>query len=179
MEGTTQGCNLGMLFYSLGLTPLVRSLHLLREQLPISMKISQCWLADDACGVGTLEGLKVWFDKLTELGKRYGYYVNASKSWVILKNEQLLDKAKVIFKDTEVKFTTKGKRYLGSYVGSGTSQADYCQDKVKTWSEELERLCQVAKSNPQVAYCAYTHGFQHKFTYFSGPLKALKNMCNL
>ena len=27
MEGTTQGFNLGMLFYSLGLTPLVRSLQ--------------------------------------------------------------------------------------------------------------------------------------------------------
>lgn len=162
MEGTTQGCNLGMLFYSLGLTPLVRSLHLVREH----MKVKQCWLADDACGVGTLEGLKCWFDNLSEMGEKYGYHVNAAKSWIILKNEEQLEKAKLIFKDTDIKFTIEGKRYLGSFVGSGTAQGEYCRDKVKNWCEQLENLCQIARSNPQVAYCAYTHGFQHKFTYF-------------
>ena len=166
LEGTTQGCNLGMLFYALGLTPVVRSLNLQMGHQPVKLKTRQCWLADDACGVGTLDGLKIWFDILTELGKKFGYFVNDSKTWIILKNEDLLEKAKVIFKDTEVKFTTKGKRYLGSFVGTGISQEEYCRDKVKEWCDQLENLCQVAKSNPQVAYCAYTHGFQHKFTYF-------------
>ena len=38
--------------------------------------------------------------------------------------------------------------------------------KVASWCEELTKLCSIAKSDPHVTYCAYTHSFQHKFTYF-------------
>ena len=175
MEGTTQGCNLGMIFYSLGLTPVVRALDTLIKKLPD--KIQQCWLADDASAVGNVEGLKVWFDKLTDMGEKYGYLVNESKTWIVLKNESLVEKAKEVFKNTRIKFTTVGKRYLGSYISAGNieycqnsepcqTQDEYCQSKVSDWCEELEKLCYIAKSNPHAAYCAYIHSFQHKYTYF-------------
>jgi hypothetical protein len=175
MEGTTQGCNLGMLFYSLGLTPVVRALNRLIQDLP--EKLSQCWLADDASAVGKIDGLKIWFDKLVTMGEKYGYHVNESKTWIVIKNESLVEKAKTVFKNTQIKFTTVGKRYLGSYVSTGNAeccqnspncqtQDEYCQTKVSEWCNQLEKLSYIAKTNPHAAYCAYTHSFQHKYTYF-------------
>ena len=164
LEGTTQGCNLGMTFYSLGTIPLVRSLtKLIKDN---SLEIKQCWLADDASAVGSLKGLKAWWDKLIDLGIKYGYYVNEDKTWIILKNEALVEKAKEIFSDSKIKFTTRGKRHLGACVGSDEYKDEYCTKKVAEWCDQLERLCEVAKSNPHVAFSAYTHGFQHKFTFF-------------
>ena len=57
-EGTTQGCNLGMLFYALGVTPVVRDLDRLIKEM--EGKVRQCWLADDSSAAGTLEGIRIW-----------------------------------------------------------------------------------------------------------------------
>jgi hypothetical protein len=51
-------------------------------------------------------------------------------------------------------------------VGSDKFRDEYCNKKVTKWCEELAKLCNIAKSAPQVAYSAYIHSFQHKFTYF-------------
>ena len=50
LEGTTQGDNLGMIFYCLGIIPVLRSLKTLIESSELSVK--QAWLADDASAVG-------------------------------------------------------------------------------------------------------------------------------
>ena len=47
-------------------------------------------------------------------GKKYGYFVNESKSWLIIKDNSQLENAKMIFHDTAIKFTTEGKRHLGA-----------------------------------------------------------------
>ena len=115
-EGTTQGCNLGKIFYSLALTPVVRSLDQLIKSLNLQAK--QCWLADDAAAAGRLEALKLWWDHIVSQGEKYGYQVNESKTCIILKNEKLLDRAKQIFRDTKIEFTTEGKRHLGACIGT-------------------------------------------------------------
>ena len=163
-EGTTQGDNLGMIFYALGMTPVVRSLSMTIEEQ--NLKIKQCWLADDATAVGTLAGIRVWYDKLQILGQIHGYSINESKTWIIVKDEQTLLKAKEEFKDTKVKFTMDGKRHLGACIGSAKFKDEYCQEKVANWCQEIEKLCEIAKIHPQAAYAAYIHGYQHKFTYF-------------
>ena len=50
-------------------------------------QVMQVWLADDATGGGLLESLKKWWINIIEEGDRYGYYINESKSWLILKNQ--------------------------------------------------------------------------------------------
>ena len=65
----------------------------------------QAWLADDASGIGKLQQLRVWWDELVDSGLHYGYYVNAAKTWIIVKNEETLEAAKNIFSGTDVKFT--------------------------------------------------------------------------
>ena len=69
-----------MQFYALGTNPLLR---LLRAQVP---EVKQVWLADDATGAGKLDKLKEWWDKVILEGTKFGYFVNQSKSWLILKN---------------------------------------------------------------------------------------------
>ena len=78
-EGTTQGDPLAMQFYALGTNPLLENL---RSRMP---EISQVWLADDATGAGKLSHLKDWWDLLILEGRKLGYHVNESKSWLILK----------------------------------------------------------------------------------------------
>ena len=77
-EGTTQGDNLAMSFYGLGTKTLLDKLS---EQVP---QVKQVWIADDASGAGRLNELKEWRDIIILEGQKIGYYVNESKSWLIL-----------------------------------------------------------------------------------------------
>ena len=160
VEGTTQGDNLAMSFYALGLTPLIRNLKSLTPD------VLQVWLADDATGAGVLEQLRKWWSAVIELGERYGYYVNEIKSWIIVKNDDILKRAKTLFEGTGINFTTEGKRHLGAALGSDSFRAEYVKDKIKTWCDEIEKLSEFAISQPQAAYSAFVHGQQHKFSYF-------------
>ena len=79
-----------MLFCALGVTPVVRDLDRLIKEM--ESKVRQCWLEDDSSAAGTLEGIRIWWDKLVESSIKYGYYVNAKKTWIILKSEHLVEK---------------------------------------------------------------------------------------
>ena len=159
-EGTTQGDNLAMSFYALGLAPLLEGL-----KTTVS-SIKQVWLADDATGAGTLNDLKKWWDTLLVLGRKYGYYINEGKSWLIAKNDNILQMAGNIFKESSIKFTKEGKRHLGAAIGSDHFRNEYVKEKVENWCEEIETLSKFAKSEPQAAFAAFTHGQQSKFNYF-------------
>ena len=58
-----------------------------------------------------------WYNHLSKEGKKYGYLVNGSKSWLIVKSDVLGDEAKRVFGD-EVNITTEGQRLLGAVIGS-------------------------------------------------------------
>ena len=67
---------------------------------------------------------------LIEEGRKFGYYVNQSKSWIILKNETLKKKADEVFANT-INTTSDGKRHLGAVIGSDDYRKSYCEEKVK------------------------------------------------
>ena len=46
------------------------------------------------------------------LGPDFGYYPNASKSWLVVKEEKY-DEACSMFQDTNIRITTDGQLYLG------------------------------------------------------------------
>ena len=100
-----------------------------------------------------------------EEGKKFGYYVNGSKSWLIVKKKEKLEEAKAIFGST-VNITTEGKRHLGAVIGSPDYKDEYCEGMVAEWEAELENLAEIAKSEPQAAYVALTKAYKSKFTYF-------------
>ena len=46
------------------------------------------------CGGGQIVPLYNWYNHLSQEGKKYGYLVNGSKSWLIVKSDVLADEAK-------------------------------------------------------------------------------------
>jgi hypothetical protein len=164
-EGTTQGDPLAMPWYSLSTTTMIDHLQLNHGT------VRQVWLADDASAAGKIEELYNWYRCLEKTGKCHGYFVNGSKSWLIVKTPEMAVKAKEIFGDT-VNITTEGKRHLGAVIGSETFKREYCEDKVNTWIKELSTLCEFAETQPQAAYAAYTKGYKSKFTFF---LRTIEN----
>ena len=168
MEGTTQGDPLAMAWYSLSTVVLIDAL---REKIP---DVKQVWLADDASAAGKLNALKIWYDCLVEEGRKSGYFVNKSKCWLIVKDKNLKEEASKIFGE-EVNITEDGQRHLGAAIGSDDFKDSYCKDKVDKWMNELLVLSEIADTNPQAAYAAYTKGFRSKFTYFMRTIEGFEN----
>ena len=75
------------------------------------------WLADDAPGAGKLHPLKEWWKMVIKEGKKYGYFVKPTKSWLLLKNANKLEETKELFKDVPINITIEGKRHLGAAIG--------------------------------------------------------------
>ena len=92
-----------------------------------------------------------------------GYYVNKSKSWLIVKNPEKENIAKSIF-GNNVQITSEGKSLLGAVIGGKQYEREYCEGLVTNWSKALKNLCEFAISQPQAAYIAYTKGYKSQFT---------------
>ena len=159
-EGTTQGDPLAMIMYALATIPLIQRLK------DCVNDVSQVWYADDASGSGRVLSLRKWWDKISTLGPKFGYFTNSAKTWLITKKDHY-QAAKEAFADTSVQVTCEGRPYLGVPLGT----EEYCQsfvvDKVKQWTKELEQLSSIATSQPHAAYAAFTHGLTSKWSYIS------------
>ena len=159
-EGTTQGDTLAMAFYGLCTNPILQSS---KQTVP---SVHQVWLADDATGAGSLPDLRKWWDAVKSDGLKYGYYVKPSKSWVVLKNPEKLEECREIFESSPINITTEGKRHLGASIGSQQFKNSYIDEKIAKWTQNIEKLAEIAQSQPHAAYAAYIHAEQHKYTYF-------------
>ena len=165
-EGTTQGDPLAMYMYTIGILPLI---HQLKQN------IKQVWYPDDATATGRVCDLKQWWDHLENIGPNYCYVVNTTKTWLIVK-ETFLSETNEIFKNTNIRITTKGHPHLGAALGTKTYIDSYVGKKVNAFSEVVKRLSCIAKSQPYVAYSALTHGMASKWTYFT---RTIFNTCHL
>ena len=75
-------------------------------------------LADDATGAGSIQNLRQWWDIIISEGQEFGYHVNESNSWLILKDPSKMHLVDEAFAGSAIKFTTEGKRHLGAALGS-------------------------------------------------------------
>ena len=103
---------------------------------------------------------------MTEIGPDYGYYPNASKTWLVVKVGSL-EESTAIFEGTDVTITMEGRRHLGAAIGSTTFIQNYIKQKASTWIRDVEYLSSIAASEPHPAYAAFTHSQINKWTYFS------------
>ena len=78
-EGTTQGDPLAMPWYAINTSILIPSL---RARIP---EVKQVWLVDDSAGGSLMELLYNWYKLFSQEGKKFGYLINGSKSWLIVK----------------------------------------------------------------------------------------------
>ena len=99
-----------------------------------------------------------------KVGPAFGYYPNAMKTWLIVKQHHL-DEANDQFKDSGISITTEGKRHLGAAISTPQFISVYVERKVCEWVSEIERLLSIALTQPHAAYAALTDGLKHKWTY--------------
>ncbi len=165
-EGTTQGDPLAMPMYAIALLPLIRQCN---------QEVKQVWYADDATAAGRISNLRSWWDKVIEIGPAYGYHINASKTWLIVK-EPHLSAAASTFENTQVNITTEGKPHLGAALGTQAYSDHYVNHKVQQWSSELKRLSSIANSQPHAAYAALTHGLASRWSYIARTIPNISHL---
>ena len=157
-EGTTQGDPLAMAMFALASMPLIRRIS--------TNGATQAWFADDAACGGKLVRIRHWWDRLVCCGPQHGYYPNAVKTIVIAK-EHTKEEAESAFKETGVEITSVGSRYLGGAVGKKSFLEKFVQEKVSSWTMDIEQLSTFAKTQPHAAFAAFTHGLCHCWTYLT------------
>ena len=80
--------------------------------------------------------------------------------------EKYQDKAKQIFQGSKITITTERHRHLESIIRRKTVKESYIKELVSKWCEELTKLSEIEKTQPQAAYAALTSGYKHEFSYF-------------
>ena len=121
-----------------------------------------------------VRGLKIWWDKLSELGPGFGYFPEATKSWIIVK-EQYEDLAKEVFGGTGVKITNEGKRHLGAVIGSNSYRTSYVEEKIDKLINQVKILSKIAKIEPQAAYTCFVSGLKHKSNYIMRTIPGIED----
>ena len=167
-EGTTQGDPLATAMYAIATLPLIR-------QPKEASSAIQVWFADDATAGGQLQQLKQWWEVLEKIGPDFGYYVNASKSWLIVKEEHQTD-ATDIFANIGVRITKEGKRHLGAALGMETFIEEFVTAKIQEWVKEVKQLSNIALTQPHVAYAATTHGLTNKWSFLQRTVPDIRDL---
>ena len=119
-------------------------------------------MADDATAVG----------QLLPLSPLYGYYPNATKTYLIVKS-QFFDSAKQL---TNVQVTCHGQRRLGAIIGTQLYTEECVSKKVKKWSDEILTFTSIADNHPQSASCAFVHGVVPKWNYVMRAIKSVGSL---
>ena len=130
----------------------------------------QVWFAGDATGGGKLQQLKWWWDKLNKVGPAFGYFPNAAKTWLVVKESQLAS-AQELLKDSGVNVTADGHSLLGAPIGTTRFCEAFTEKAVANWNHQLELLASVARTQSHAAYTAFTYGFIGKWTFLARTTK--------
>ena len=69
-----------------------------------------------------------------------------------LKDSPQLELAKLIFHNSNIKFTCEGKRHLGAALGTDEFKITYVNEKVEEWCKEMKNLSKFAKIQPHAAF---------------------------
>ena len=173
-EGTTQGDPTAMSIYAVAIIPLVLMILEIMSTAPDNTSKMVAY-SDDFTAEGTVKDLKYWWETLCDLGPKFGYYPEASKTWLIVKND-LYDIANTTFKSTKINVTSNGKRHLGAVIGSRSYKEDYMNEKIDQWIKEVKLLSEIAKIEPQCALSCFISGYKHKLNCY---MRTVPNISNL
>ena len=156
-EGVTQGDNLAMAMYAVSTKTMISQLA--------DPRITQIWYADDSSAAGKLEDLKEWWVQLKDVGPKHGYFPKPAKTYLILKNPELVNEAKRLFDNDGVNITTEGHRHIGAALGSQSFKEEYVKKKVESWVKDVNNLAEIAIEEPQAALSAYNVGLCKRWTF--------------
>ena len=94
------------------------------------MNAKEIIFADDFSVAGNLNSIRDYWDKLTAVGPKYGYFPKPTKSCLIVKEKKLME-AQNIFANSRVNIIVEGKIHLGAVIGSIEYRDEYVKDLVK------------------------------------------------
>ena len=99
--------------YAIGMLSQIKTDHDKNE-----INVKHVAYADD---LGGARKMLKWWNNIVNFGPLIGYYPKASKSWLVIKQQQF-ETAKHVFKDTNINITTEGRKYLGGFFGTKNAQ---------------------------------------------------------
>ena len=85
-ESVTQGDNAAMAMYALSTRPLIQAL----SKQTANDEVKQVWYADDSSAVGSLAGVKKWWEYLQANGPDFGYCPKPAKTILLIKDSSLM-----------------------------------------------------------------------------------------
>ena len=150
--------------YALGILSL---LQFLLDFISVNeLNAKEVAFADGFTVAGKLSSIKHYWSQLTSIGPKYGYFPKASKSYLIVRKDQL-PIATALLDNSSINIyysRRKIKSHLGAIIGSGGYKREYVDELVKAWTynSQLCILSSVAGSLPQAAYSAFVSGFKNK-----------------
>ena len=105
--------------------------------------------ADDLTGMGKTQKLIEWLKNVLHYGSYLGYYVNESKSWLIIK-EEYIEIANETFRDYNIKITSDGHRNLVADFGSSEKEEEFVSVRMGKRTSEI--LTHFACTEPHTAF---------------------------
>ena len=93
--------------------------------------MKQVWYADDGSAVGSLAGVRKWWEYLKAKGPDFGFYPKPTKTILIIKDSSLLQSAQKFFKNQGIKITNYGECYLGLVIGTKSFKEQCTKNKVE------------------------------------------------
>ena len=91
--------------------------------------------------------------------------MKTSKCVLVCKPEHT-EKAKKIFEGTNIEIV-EGHRILGSTIGTEDSMKAFIDEQVSLHQSQIDKLSDIAKTNPQNVYACYTKGVQAKLSFLN------------
>ncbi len=171
-EGSTQGDVPAMAMHAMGTKPLVDTLgEIVDPQL-----CKQVWYADDSVSAGKITEIKKWWGELNRLGAKYGYFLNAGKTVLIVKDPLLIEHAMEVFGETGVTIDTEGEWHLGAVIGNKEFKDQYVNKKIEKWIQDVTQLAQIAKDELQLAYAAYTKGLCARWSFVQRTIPGISHL---
>ena len=140
-----------MAVYAIAVIPMILMIVDISSKIDDSTKTAA--YADDVAAAGKIIQRNSW-KTLCMLGLQFGYYPEASKSWLIVK-EKAKQRAFTVFKDNAIKIITESQHHLGAVIGSSKYKREYVQNKTDEFINKIKVLSIIAKTEPQAAYSCY------------------------
>jgi len=123
-EGVTQGDNAAIALYVLSTRPLIQAL----SSETANDEVKQVCYAYDSSAVGSLTGVKKWWEYLQANRPDFGYCRKPAKTILLIKDSSLMQSAQKIFKDNGTKITDQGEHLLGSVIGTESFREQYIKN---------------------------------------------------
>jgi hypothetical protein len=163
-EGCTQGDPFAMHFYALGINPCFFEVNKVVTQKGGS--VQEVKFADDASAAGKLLDVVSWVEALVDIGPKYGYFPEPSKSVLVVKDKEgLVEKAREVFAAFKGLEIVSHHKFLGGCVGEQAGVQTYVEKKVDGWVRCVEHLALAAERFPQAAYVAFTKSLQSEWKF--------------